>query len=116
MALVATMERRIVRAVVNAAIDKGYSVTHFDGEQTTAKASPCDGELGVNDLIDEIRVADEEMLIIWTGKNIVGKIWLVYGNDGYDVIADHSNSVSDLIDEGPVKELIDQYESDIFSR
>jgi hypothetical protein len=104
------MERFIIRQIVEHALNQGYSVAHHDGEQQTALAHPNDGRSGVYKIMDEIRATDEELLILYAGRSIAGKIWLVYGNDGYDVVADYNTSLDDLFDHGPIKDLIEAFE------
>jgi hypothetical protein len=84
------IERKIVRAVVTEAIANGYTVTHNDGVNNTVTVS---APLDIGLLMDQLHATDEEYLIInhADGKR-AGSVMLVYGNDGYDVIADHTAS------------------------
>lgn len=68
----------------------------------------------LNLLMKEVNATDEEYINIVdsvTG-DIIGWFWLVYGNDGYDVIADHTcnNDTMAIVDK--VQPLIDQLEQE----
>jgi len=94
---IARIERSIVKTIIQDALDFGYVVMHHNGEEATITVHPSDDrEKAVSDIMDEIRQCDEEQLIFsdpkdWPGKR-VGFVFLVYGNDGYDVICDHTDS------------------------
>ena len=112
---IARIERAIVKTIIQDALDLGYVVMHHNGEEATITVHPSDDrEKAVSDIMDEIRQCDEERLIFsdpedWPGKN-VGFVFLVYGNDGYDVICDHTdNEKMDQILAG-ANELAAQYE------
>jgi hypothetical protein len=80
------LERRIVKAVVTEALLTGHTVSVFDGEETTVNKSAK-----LADIMGAIMTTDEDALYIWNaeGKHI-GTVILIYGNEGYDVIADYS--------------------------
>lgn len=94
---IARIERSIVKTIIQDALDFGCVVTHHNGEENTITVRPTDDrEKAVSDMMDEVRQCDEESLIFtdangWPGKRI-GFVFLVYGNDGYDVICDHTDS------------------------
>lgn len=84
------IERQVVRAAVDGLIDAGYVVSVFDGEEYPVKRSR-DAEA----IMKELFACDEEWLIAGRideeGKHHrVGSVYLVYGNDGWDVIADNA--------------------------
>lgn len=93
------IERLIIRKLVEDALREGYTVKHNDGESDTVTVS-TDGirksDEAISALADEvmkwIQQTDEEHLIFSIGGSRVGSVFLVYGNDGYDVIADHTDT------------------------
>jgi len=109
------MERMIVTKLVEDALDLGYMVILHDGEDKVAVAF-MDGnttkgreveqiirmkETEVAQIIRMFRATDEERLIFFKDGKRVGSLLLVYGNDGHDVIADHtSNDEMDKIVSG----------------
>ena len=87
------VEHKIVRRVVKDAIKAGYTVSVFDGEEWTVKRST--EFKTINDALfstdeDTLRIRDAE------GKNL-GVIQCIYGNDGFDVIADYSVSLEEFL-------------------
>ena len=102
------IERAIVRTIIEDALDMGLLVTHNDGEAVTSSVrvlgdDEVDGipgrtkEQATNAIMKHIQSTDEEYLIIkeWRGLDKprrIGSVYLVYGNDGHDVIADHTDS------------------------
>lgn len=79
------LERRIVGMIVQDAIAQGYAVALDNGEETiTAKH--------LDDLMAEIMATDEEKLTFYKDGQPVGAVWLVYGNDGFDCMADHTDN------------------------
>lgn len=90
------VERAIVREAVQNTIERmhhegrGYTISVFDGEDYPIRYS---GD--VDAIMAEIGACDEEHLVFRrTGvdgeRPKVGSAFLVYGNDGWDVIADYS--------------------------
>lgn len=85
-----TGEARIARKLVKAALDAGYSVSVYDGEEWTVKrawrlktvleALATTGE-------DTLRIRDEE-------GTSYGSFYLVWGNaeDGSELISDHTDN------------------------
>jgi hypothetical protein len=102
------MEYAIIKTIIEDALDYGYMVTHHNGEYATAMVSanqhysrdrieddpePLTKERATNIILKELHSTDEERLIFHdtTGQSL-GFVLLVYGNDGWDVIADHTDS------------------------
>lgn len=77
------MERAIVRRLVTDVLAHplGYTISLHDGEDWALR-----GSRNLNEIMGTIMSVDEETLRI----DGVGRIFLVYGNDGWDVICDHS--------------------------
>lgn len=91
---IARIEREIVSTIIQNALDLNYTIIHHNGEETTAAAHPNGNRAkDFRKMMNEIRQCDEEYLIFKNadGKRI-GSVFLVYGNDGYDVINDHTDN------------------------
>lgn len=88
------VERAIVRKAVSDLLDAGCYVTvdYGDGEYGVKKSSD------LSMIMADVGACDEEWLRVWKLEGgptrspwtKLGAIFLVYGNDGWDVIADHS--------------------------
>lgn len=93
------VERAVVRHAANALLAAGYRLRLHDGEDwATAMTSH------ISDVMREIGACDEESLYVWhpstePGKEgrPAGRLFLVYGNDGWDVIADHSVALEEVL-------------------
>lgn len=78
------MELAIITAAVEDLLAEGFRLTVDDGEEEAAV------EQTVPSITDALYAAvDEAVLYVYKGK-AVGMIDFVFGNDGYDVIADNS--------------------------
>lgn len=82
------VELRIIKRLLTDALSMGYNVSHYDGEGYTLERST-----DLNALMKQLHATDEENLIIRSrsGQKI-GSVFLVYGNDGHDVIADYTDT------------------------
>jgi len=83
-----TLERRIVRAVATDALKRGYTVTVDDGSGPDALALRQSSRLA--DIMAAIMSTDEDLISFYEHGKRVGAVYFVYGNDGYDVICDHT--------------------------
>jgi hypothetical protein len=80
------IERTIGKQIVENAINMGYSITVFDGEEEAiTKSRHAAGILYC------MMATDEEHLLFYKDGKYVGFVFLVYGNDGWDAIADHTD-------------------------
>jgi hypothetical protein len=80
------MEFRIVRRVAKALLEAGLQVSVNNGEDITVRRSRDLGEI-----MGAVMTVDEERLIVRDADtNRRGMVYLVYGNDGWDVISDYS--------------------------
>jgi hypothetical protein len=79
-----TEERFVVKQIVGRALDKGYLLSVDDGEECYVEH--CDD---LEAVMAGLGHCDEEWLIVSNadGKRI-GTIFLVYGNDADEVVAD----------------------------
>ncbi|WP_323016432.1 hypothetical protein [Castellaniella sp.] len=81
------LERAIVRKIVTDAASMGYTMNHFDGEYESE-----DNTNNPFEIMKAIMASDEESITFFNGDRAVGTVQLVYGNDGYDVIADNTEN------------------------
>jgi hypothetical protein len=80
------LELSIVRRIVKDALARGYTVSVCDGEEWTVKRSTKLGEI-----IAATRTTDEDILRFRTADDaLVGTVFLVYGNEPYEVVNDYS--------------------------
>lgn len=87
------IEKRIARHAVKAALAAGYAVSVHDGGEWCVKRSR---ELST--IMDALMSTDSDTLLFRDAQGArIGTVDLVYGNDGYDVIADHSMSLEGLL-------------------
>ncbi len=85
-------ESRIVRAIVTDAIRAGMQVSVYDGQDVTVRLSSK-----VDEVMRALRTVDEEHLLMYRDGRRVGSVFLVYGNDGYDVVNDYSLSLEPIM-------------------
>ena len=93
------IEREIIAALAQAAISRGYSVAIDNGEELKPRTKSLEvilGQLMETD-IDTMTVYDD-------AGDVLGWFLLVYGNDGWDVVADHTTGVAEglMLDAEPV--------------
>ena len=85
------IERRIVTALIDRALAEGYELSVDDGDNqhpwTTDRA----------EVIDNIMEADEDRLYLRKDGHTAW-VFLVYGNDGWDVICDYNVSLEGLLE------------------
>jgi len=98
------IEKRIVRKIVKDALARNWTVTVHDGEEFPVRKST-----DLKKIIAATFTTDQDTLIFRDADgNKVGDVALVYGNDGWDVVSDHTSS--DVMDEfmAPITELSDR--------
>jgi hypothetical protein len=90
------IERAIIeRLVSDALFFNGYTVTHSDGEALIVERSR-----DIGPIMAQLHSHDEESLTFHDADgHRVGAVSLVYGNDGYGVLADHTvnDQMADLV-------------------
>jgi hypothetical protein len=100
------MERAIISRLVKDGLKLGYVVSVCDGEEWTVKKSKS-----YKAVMNAIQTTDEDILRFRKENGeLVGSFYMVYGNDGYDVISDYSdNELSNELIKG-ADSLSDKYE------
>lgn len=77
-------ERFVVKQMVSRALDKGYTLSVFDGEEFPVLHSD-----DLEEVMAELGHCDEEWLYVENADHKkIGTIWLVYGNDPDEVVCD----------------------------
>jgi len=105
------IERRIVKAVVRAALEAGYTISLDNGGDDWELRK----ETNRVKIFRELFATDSERIYLRdpSGRLPSGGVAFVYGNDGWDVIADFSPSLDELL--APIfrlcNKLEDQYGS-----
>lgn len=80
------LERKIVSMVVADALKAGYSISVDDGEAIVLNKSVKKAEI-----LKAMFSTDEDILRIFDSeRRLVGDVYFIYGNSGYDVIHDYS--------------------------
>lgn len=100
-------EGRICRAIVDKALSEGLTVSVNDGEEWTVRKSSDRDQI-----IDALMSTDADILSIRHATAVpagMGRIWLVYGNEGHEVINDYSTALEDWL--APIKALTDDIEA-----
>jgi hypothetical protein len=92
-----TIERAIVRKTALTFIAAGYRLRVLDGEDWA-----CDETTDLAVVMDAIMSTDEDYLYAFrqmhTGEwREAGSVRFIYGNDGWDVLADHSTNLSEVL-------------------
>jgi hypothetical protein len=85
------IEMRIASAIIDSALAQGYALGVFDGEEHTVTNSTDRGKIR-----EALMTTDEDYLCIYREGKKIGSVYLVYGNDGWDVICDYTTALDDL--------------------
>ena len=83
------IEREISAMIVDNALERGYDISVFDGDQFEIhESSNKDRILGAM-----FSTGTDNLLFYMNGK-LHGSVTLIYGNDGTDVISDHTENAT----------------------
>jgi len=86
-------EKTIARRVVKDALAAGYTLSVDNGGDTPEIENSSSFKL----VVAEMFATDEERLYFYKDSKPAGMVQFVYGNDGYDVMADYSVSLEDVL-------------------
>lgn len=93
------VERAVVRRAITDILAAGYLVRLHDGESWATGLEP-----NIDRVMAELCACDEERLYVWKPRQgdeqdgkYIGSIYLVYGNEGWDVLADYSVNLEPLL-------------------
>ena len=88
------VERQIVERVVDDALAAGFLLSVDNGGYDFEILLSSDRTA----VLAEMFATDEEYLYLYRkNQQYAGSVYLVYGNDGWDVICDHSVALTDLL-------------------
>ncbi len=96
------VERKIVSAVIKSALLAGYEIGIDNGGDEYECKSTDYGTL-----MKAIMATDDEHLYFHAGPNIVGWVYFVYGNDGWDVLSDYTTNLEEMLK--PAHAIADSY-------
>lgn len=100
------IEREIATKIVDDALAAGYSISVDNGGDEYEIKESTDK----NAILAVMFATDEERVILSKdGKHHSGWVYLVYGNDGWDVVCDYSTNIKDVLAGADV--LADKYEA-----
>ena len=88
--LIKKQEMQVIGRLIDDSIREGYTLSVNDGEVWTVKRSTNKKEI-----LEALRTTDSDTLRIRYNEDKLTDVMLVYGNDGYDVIADYTLSATD---------------------
>ncbi len=86
------MERRIASVLIRDALAAGYTISVYDGEETTLKQSTSR-----KDILAAMFSVDEEFLFFYKDGKRVGWVQFVLGNSGWDVISDYTTNLEHIM-------------------
>lgn len=94
-------EKRIVKAAVKGLLAAGFRLA-VDNGGDELEVNPTFNQ---KDILAGLFHCDEERILVFPEGGIhqaneyMGWVWLVYGNDGYDVICDYSTNLEGYLTE-----------------
>jgi hypothetical protein len=87
------MERQIATKIVDDALAAGYELSVDNGGDSDMVCGTTDRQA----VLDTLFQTDEERLVLSKNKKHIGSVFLVYGNDGWDVVCDYHLSIEDVM-------------------
>ena len=80
------MERLVCRALINTLLIAGYVLAVDTGEEILPKTDK------LRDIMKHLFTVDQEHIYVFCKhtQKMIGWVFLVYGNDGFDVIANYT--------------------------
>jgi hypothetical protein len=92
VALRQRIERTIVERIIKDALAAGYTITVNDGEEDTLANSADEAKI-----LGAMFTTDADYLFFSAAGKLNHWVYLVYGNDGHDVISDSNVSAIDIL-------------------
>ena len=87
------IEQVIAQFVIDEAMKAGYMVSVYDGDEFVVKKSNNKLEI-----FEAMMSTDSDFLHLYHNDKHLGWIQFVYGNNGYDVIADNTTNLEDFLE------------------
>jgi hypothetical protein len=105
-ALRMSIERQVIKRLVQSALAAGYAISVNDGEEITERRCTDVGRI-----MAAVMTTDEDYLHIHAAGQThrFGWVRLIYGNDGWDVICDYTTNLEPLM--APVTAVADRLEA-----
>ena len=101
------MERRMASALVKACLRRGLAITIDNGED-----KPVVKGTKYREIMNNLWQTDEEHIILHKNGKRHGWFFLVYGNDGWDLVSDYAiNDDTDAIWNEVISPLADKLEA-----
>lgn len=82
------VERRIVKKTVSALLNQGFLLAVDQLPPTMNR----------KDILAAMMEHGDDRLIVYRGTLRYGWVWFVYGNDGWDVISDHTTNLETVLE------------------
>jgi hypothetical protein len=86
------IEKAVIRAFVKSALADGCEIAVHDGEDICLRRSTDQTKI-----MAAIMSTDEDKLYVYKDAKVIGWVFLVYGNDGWDVICDYTVNLEPLM-------------------
>ena len=87
------MENTIIRVFIREALQRGYSLTvHTYGEDEITRSRQ------INKITNALRATDYDYLQVHDGTDYIGSVFLVWGNEPWEVISDYSISLEEMVE------------------
>ena len=96
------IEKKIVTRTLETLIRAGYEISVYNGEEIVVKKS-----IQTEGILEKMFSVDDEQILLYKNGKRVGFVEFIYGNDGWDVIADHSGHLGDVL--SPVTEYANEF-------
>lgn len=96
------IEKKIATKTLETLITAGFEISVYDGQDIVITRST-----NVESILDKMFSVDDEQILLYKpdDRKRHGWVQFVYGNDGWDVIADHSGHLEEVLK--PVAEFSD---------
>lgn len=103
------IEIEIAHALLVVLIRAGFSVRVVQGDDASGDTLPI--RTTVDEAMGDLFQCDDDRILVYRADSAkrFGWVYLVYGNDGWDVISDYTTNLEAVIEIGEVKRLQELY-------
>jgi hypothetical protein len=101
------VEKEICTEIVKSLLIAGFSISVDNGGDSATKPRVASGPI-----LKAMFLTDEDRLFVYKDgqSDWAGWVYLVYGNDGWDVLSDYTVNLEKFIgDKSPVQRIVDKY-------
>ena len=104
------VEKEISAAIVDALVKAGFELQIDNPDSVYNSRWMTDR----TNIIKHLYLTDDDRIYVRrtgkTAKSVEGWVYLVYGNDGWDVLSDYTTNLEKYIGDGtPVQKIVDKY-------